>query len=105
MPNGLLLARTTVNRLLKQADLMDRPDGVESCYMPKHRSWVNIAQNELGCMMHQCIYHRRFGDLEMLQREIQAWSSDVNERQLGVDRHMTVDARRKLKPVYPRILL
>ena len=50
-----------------------------ACYTPKHGSWLNIAENELGTR--QCLRHRRLGDT--LQAE--AWSVDVNERQRGVD--------------------
>ena len=45
----------------------------------KHRSWLNVAENELRTR--QCLRHRRLGDT--LQTE--AWSVDVNERQRGVD--------------------
>ena len=79
---------------------------IEFRYTPKHGSWLNIAENELSCMTRQCVQHRRIGDLDTLRTEIEAWSSDVNARQRGVDWHMTVDdARCKLKSVYPKILL
>ena len=47
--------------------------------MLKHRSWLNVAENELRTR--QCLRHRRLGDT--LQTE--AWFVDVNERQRGVD--------------------
>ncbi|MDM8541454.1 hypothetical protein QUF90_10235 [Desulfococcaceae bacterium HSG9] len=47
---------------------------------------------------------RRIGDIDTLQREIGAWSIDVNERQRGVEWRMKIsDARFKLKFVYPKI--
>jgi len=79
---------------------------IEFCYTPKHGSWLNIAENELSSMTRQCIGRRRIGDLETLQREIGAWSTDVNATQRGVDWHMKIDdARCKLKSVYPKIRL
>ena len=57
--------------------------GQASRCAPKHRSWLNVAENELRTQ--QCLRHRRLGDFETLQAEISAWSVDVNERQRGVD--------------------
>ena len=43
---------------------------------------------------------------ETLCSEIAAWSTDVNRRQRGVDWQMDIDdARRKLKSIYPNILM
>lgn len=75
---------------------------IEFCYTPKHGSWLNVAENELSAMTRQCLAHRRIGDIETLQREIGAWSQDVNQRQCGVDWQLKIDdARYKLKSVYP----
>ena len=55
-------------------------------------------------MTRQCVGGRRLGELEILQREIAAWSTDVNNTQRGVDWRMKIDdARYKLKSVYPKI--
>lgn len=79
---------------------------VEFRYTPQHGCWLNIAESELSCMPCHCFQHRRIGDLETLRSQIQTWSSDVNERQRGVDWHMTVEAAHcKPKSVCPRILL
>lgn len=77
---------------------------IEFCYTPKHGSWLNIAENELSAMTRQCLFHRRIADIETLQTEIKAWSTDVNDKQRGVDWQMKIsDARVKLKSVYPKI--
>ena len=79
---------------------------IEFCYTPKHGSWLNIAENELSSLTRQCVAGRRFGDIETLQAETSAWSSDVNGTQRGVDWQMKIDdARCKLKSVYPKIKL
>jgi hypothetical protein len=79
---------------------------IEFCYTPKHGSWLNIAENELSCMTRQCLHGRRIGEIALLREEIDAWSIDVTDTQRGVDWQMTIDdARRKLKSVYPKILL
>ena len=77
---------------------------IEFCCTPKHGSWLNIAENELSSMTRQCLSGRRIGDIETLQKEIAAWSTDVNNSQRGVDWQMKIsDARCKLKSVYPKI--
>jgi hypothetical protein len=74
------------------------------CHTPKHGSWLNVAENELSSLTRQCVSGRRFGTLEILQSEIAAWSSDVNNTQRGVDWQMRIrDARCKLKSLYPKI--
>ena len=79
---------------------------IEFCYMPKHGSWLNIAENELSSMTRQCVSGRRFGDLETPRDETTAWSTDVNSTQRGVDWQMKIDdARCKLTSVYPKIKL
>ena len=79
---------------------------IECRYTPQHGSWLNIAENELSAMTRQCPSGRRIGDLGTLQSEISAWSTDVNDRQRGVDWCMTItDARCKRKSIYPKIML
>jgi len=79
---------------------------IQFCYTPKHGSWLNIAENELSSLTRQCVSGRRFGEIETLQDETAAWSTDVNSTQRGVDWHMKIDdARCKLISVYPKIKL
>lgn len=79
---------------------------IEFCHTPKHGSWLNVAENELSSLTRQCLHGRRIGDLQTLQQEISAWSTDVNKTQRGVDWRMKIsDARYKLKSVYPKIRL
>ena len=79
---------------------------IEFHYTPKHGSWLNIAENELGSMTRQCVHGRRIGDIETLRDETAAWATDINETQRGVDWQMKLDdARTKLTTVYPKIQL
>ncbi len=79
-------------------------DRIEFRYTPKHGSWLNVAECELSCLTRQCLRGRRIGELEKLRSETAAWAAGVNQRQRGVNWHMTVDdARCKLKSVYPKI--
>ena len=71
-----------------------------------HGSWLNVAECELSAMTAQCLGRRRIGDLDRLREELDAWSSDVNDQQRGVDwRFTTDDARCRLKHLYPKIIV
>jgi len=54
---------------------------IEFHHTPKHGSWLNVAENELSSLTRQCVSGRRFGDIETLASETQAWSNDVNSIQ------------------------
>ena len=72
-------------------------------YTPKHGSWLNIAEVELAALSRQCL-DRRIPDRATLERQTQAWFSERNASQKGVDwRFTTADARIRLKHLYPQI--
>ncbi len=71
-------------------------------YTPKHGSWLNMAESELGVLSSQCL-DRRIPDKETLSREVAAWQADRNKHQTKANwRFTTADARIKLKRLYPR---
>lgn len=75
-------------------------------YTPKHGSWLNIAENELSSLTRQCLKNRRLGDIDLLRSETTAWHQASNAKQRGVDWQFKIDdARRKLKSLYPKILV
>ncbi|MBA3804975.1 MAG: transposase [Acidobacteria bacterium] len=45
---------------------------LEFHYMPKHGSWLNMAEIELSVLSRQCL-DRRIGEEETLTREIRQW--------------------------------
>lgn len=72
-------------------------------FTPKHGSWLNMAEIELGVLTRQCL-HRRIPDKPSLERAVKAWQNDRNEKVVKVDwRFTTTDARIKLKHLYPEI--
>jgi len=76
---------------------------LEFHYTPKHGSWLNIAEVEISVLARQCL-RRRIGDIDTLQREVDAWQQPRNQRSTFVDwRFTTGDARAKLKRLYPII--
>jgi DDE superfamily endonuclease len=71
-------------------------------YTPKHGSWLNMAESELGVLASQCL-DRRIPDKEMLTREVAAWQASRNKNQTKANwRFTTADARIKLKHLYPQ---
>ena len=69
---------------------------------PKHGSWLNMAESELGVLASQCL-SRRIPDKETLSREVAAWQARRNQSQTKADwRFTAADARIKLKRLYPR---
>jgi hypothetical protein len=72
-------------------------------YTPKHGSWLNLAESELGVLTSQCL-DRRIPDKETLAEEVSAWVSDRNAHHAKADWHFTTDdARVKLKNIYPSL--
>jgi DDE superfamily endonuclease len=70
-------------------------------YTPKHGSWLNMAESELGVLSSQCL-DRRIADRQKLKTEIAAWEVDRNKYHTKADWQFTTDdARIKLKHLYP----
>lgn len=76
---------------------------LEIHYTPKHASWLNIAENEIGVLSSQCL-DRRIEDCEEFRREVAAWERERNAKRVEVNWKFTVEmARVKLRRVYPVI--
>ncbi len=76
-------------------------DRLEIHYTPKHGSWLNMAEIELGIMANQCL-DRRLPDQDTLADEVRAWEERRNATGHRIDwRFTTADARIKLKHLYP----
>jgi hypothetical protein len=72
-------------------------------YTPKHGSWLNMAESELGVLTSQCL-DRRIPDRPALEREVAAWGKRRNTHNDKADWHFTTaDARVKLKSLYPAL--
>jgi hypothetical protein len=74
---------------------------LEIHHTPKHGSWLNIAEIELSALTRQCL-DRRIENLGILNTELTAWQSAVNNDQRQVNWHFTTtDARTRLRHLYP----
>ena len=76
---------------------------LEIHYTPKHGSWLNMAEIEIGVLARQCL-DRRIANQDILRGEVNAWQNQRNRDVIRVDwRFTTEDARIKLKSLYPSI--
>ena len=76
---------------------------LEIHYTPKHGSWLNMAEIELGVLAGQCL-DRQIPSRGILEQETGAWENQRNRQGFRVDwRFTTADARIKLKSLYPSI--
>ncbi len=74
---------------------------LEFHFTPKHASWLNMVEIEIGVLSTQCLDHR-IPDKEMLAREVAAWQRRRNDAGGTVRWMFTVDdARRKMGHAYP----
>ena len=72
-------------------------------YTPKHGSWLNMAEIELGILKRQCL-GERIASREELQKQIAAWQVRRNQNPTPYDwQFTTANARVKLKRLYPAI--
>ncbi len=76
---------------------------LEFHYTPKHGSWLNMAELELGVFSREC-WDRRMGDPDTLARETRALEEERNAAHATVHwRFTTPDARTKLHRLYPSV--
>ena len=74
---------------------------IEFHYPPKHASWLNMVEIEIGVLKSQCL-DRRISDRETLDEQIEAWQQARNDDRATINGLFTVDvARDKMARVYP----
>jgi hypothetical protein len=61
-------------------------------YTPKHGSWLDLAESELGVLSSQCL-DRRIPDKQTLIDEIAAWEHDRNAHNTKANWHFTTPQR------------
>jgi hypothetical protein len=72
-------------------------------HTPPHGSWLNIAEIELSVLDRQCL-DRRLSDRQTLAADVAVWTADRNAVPVTIDwRFSTVEARSKLKRLYPSL--
>jgi transposase len=75
---------------------------LEFHYTPKHASWLNMVEIEIGVLVSQCL-DRRIPDMKKLTSEVAAWGRARNAAGAKVRWMFGIDkAREKLARAYPR---
>lgn len=75
---------------------------LEFHFVPKHASWLNMVEIEIGVLVRQCL-DRRIPDRETLEREIACWQRQRNEAGARIKWMFNVNnAREKLGKAYPQ---
>lgn len=54
-------------------------------YTPRHGSWLNQAEIEIGLFARQCLGKRRIPSLAELRREANAWNRRVNRERITIN--------------------
>jgi hypothetical protein len=68
---------------------------------PRHASWLNMVEIEIGVLRGQCL-DRRIGDRDLLESEIAEWQRQRNASGARIKwSFITTNAREKLARVYP----
>jgi transposase len=76
---------------------------LEFHYVPKHASWLNMVEIEIGVLRGQCL-DRRIETHEQLVREIAAWERQRNSSGARINWMFTTQkARAKMGRAYPKI--
>jgi len=74
---------------------------LEFHFTPKHASWLNMVEIEIGVMVRQCL-DRRIPAKDILVAEIASWERRRNAEGAKINWLFTVDrARQKLGRAYP----
>src|SRR5919201_1690146 len=75
---------------------------LEFHYTPKHASWLNMVEIEIGVLKRQCL-DRRIEDRAQLEAEIAAWEGERNASRARVRWMFTTEtARAKMSRAYPQ---
>ena len=75
---------------------------LEFHFVPKHASWLNMVEIEIGVLRSQCL-DRRIPDVEALKREVAAWAQRRNASGARIRWFFDLDrARQKLGRSYPQ---
>ena len=82
-----VLGKRAATRLLRR---------VEFHYTPKHASWLNMAEIEIGILTRQCL-DRRIDSQKTLRREANAWQNARNAQRRTIEWSFTrQDADQKM---------
>src|SRR5215469_11784159 len=86
----LVMDNLNIHRRKSLTDTFGKETGTEIWdrfrvhYTPKHGSWLNQAEIEIGLFSRQCLGKRRIGDRATLRKETRAWSRRMNRHSVPI---------------------
>jgi hypothetical protein len=76
---------------------------LEFHYVPKHASWLNMVEIEIGVLRGQCL-DRRIDSKKRLVSQIAAWEQQRNTARARIKWMLTTEkARDKMERAYPKL--
>ena len=84
-------SKTEADNILKRIDFH---------YTPKHASWLNMAEIEIGIMDRQCL-GKRIADKKSLVQNISLWQKDRNKQKAKINWKFTKQEARKVFQYQP----
>ncbi len=76
---------------------------LEFHFVPKHASWLNMVEIEIGVLRSQCL-DRRIDERERLETEVAAWQRQRNAAGARINWMFTTErAREKMGQAYPNL--
>src|SRR2546430_8018326 len=72
-------------------------------YTPKHGSWLDLVESELGILSSQCL-DRRIPDKQTLIDEIAAWEHDRNANHTKANWHFTTSKMLRSQHTFDQLL-
>ena len=77
---------------------------LEIHYTPKHGSWLDMAEIEIGVMSRQALA-KPLPDMESFKEQVRIWTVKQNSECKKINwQFRTTDARMKLAKLYPTVL-
>lgn len=91
---------TSLWHAFEPADALPISRKLRFVHTPKHASWLNMAEIEIGIARGQCL-DRRLDTIECVANELGAWQTARNATGVGINWGFTVErARTKMKRLY-----
>ena len=72
-------------------------------YTPKHGSWLNQAEIEIGLLSRQCLGKDRIASLNDLMGRVKAWNRKTNRKRVKINWAFTITKARKTFDYYKNI--
>lgn len=67
-------------------------------HTPKHASWLNQAEIQIGMFSRECLGNRRLGTMEILRSETEAWAAQADRQRRRINWTFSrSDARKKFR--------